>query len=319
MKYPDFDIEYYKLFNNDLSNFDNNELRKHYFDQGIYENRIISELSFNMKYPDFYINDYKANYQLYLYSEIHIKQHYNIYYINLVNKFNMLNNNIFSYINVITVAKIGSTMFNTILYDHHYHSLNVLIYIIENKTNNLIISGIRNPIDRNISYFFETYNLSFIDIRMKCNDYKGEYHTGIDNISIIDKDTDQLIDLFYKQNYHTTFNNWFNEYFDILNFDINSNSFDKEKGWGIFKVKNNNYILLYTLEKINNLENELLKLDIKLKSENVADNKIYSKKYKEFKQKIKISDKYKKDLLNTDIMRFFYSDDDIKNMYKKYV
>ena len=125
--------------------------------------------------------------------------------------------------------------------------------------------------------------------------------------------------LIYKQNYDTTFNNWFNEYFDILNFDINSNSFDKEKGWGIFKVKNNNYILLYTLEKINNLENELLKLDIKLKSENVADNKIYSKKYKEFKQKIKISDKYKKDLLNTDIMRFFYSDDDIKNMYKKYV
>lgn len=54
-KYPDFDLNYYILFNNDLySTFKNfNEFYIHYINYGVNENRIISEKSFLNKYANY--------------------------------------------------------------------------------------------------------------------------------------------------------------------------------------------------------------------------------------------------------------------------
>ena len=64
-----------------------------------------------------------------------------------------------------TVAKVGSSNFLSCNYSqsakihvHHGHSLLTLQNTLNNKSNCLIIVGIRNPIDRNLSYLFQTYN-----------------------------------------------------------------------------------------------------------------------------------------------------------------
>lgn len=39
----------------------------------------------------------------------------------------------------------------------------------------MIVVGIRNPIDRNLSYLFQTYNDNFYnDVKTKTNKYNGE-------------------------------------------------------------------------------------------------------------------------------------------------
>ena len=48
--------------------------------------------------------------------------------------------------------------------------------VLNNKSNCLIIVGIRNPIDRNLSYLFQTYkDKDYNDVKTKKNNYKGEF------------------------------------------------------------------------------------------------------------------------------------------------
>lgn len=68
----------------------------------------------------------------------------------------------FDNINVIRVAKVGSSNFlHSLKHKYkknltHTHSLKYLKDILC-KENQFIIVGIRNPIDRNLSYLFQTY------------------------------------------------------------------------------------------------------------------------------------------------------------------
>ena len=62
-----------------------------------------------------------------------------------------------------TVAKVGSANFLKCKYSqskdiNHGHSLLKLQDTLNKESNCLIIVGIRNPIDRNLSYLFQTYN-----------------------------------------------------------------------------------------------------------------------------------------------------------------
>jgi hypothetical protein len=54
-----FDINFYKLFNDDLIGLSNDELINHYNFYGKIENRIISESDFYNKYPEFNLDEYK--------------------------------------------------------------------------------------------------------------------------------------------------------------------------------------------------------------------------------------------------------------------
>jgi hypothetical protein len=56
------DFKYYRFFNNDLNNFENEELEKHYNDYGKNENRIISEDNFYNKFKYFDYKYYKNKY-----------------------------------------------------------------------------------------------------------------------------------------------------------------------------------------------------------------------------------------------------------------
>lgn len=87
----------------------------------------------------------------------------------------------FKHIEVITVGKVGSANFlpnssnSKSKRVHHGHSLLRLKRVLKTQSNTLIIVGIRDPIERNMSHFFQCYNDNFFnDIRTRVNDYKSK-------------------------------------------------------------------------------------------------------------------------------------------------
>ncbi len=229
-------------------------------------------------------------------------------------------------VKVISLPKTGtSTIYHNIKNKYictHSHSLNKLKYDL-NHRNKLIIVGIRNPIDRNISEFFQNMNLNFLtDLEIKRNNYRGEYNYISDFESLSKKTTNEIINLFFNhdnfKNHHFIFNDWFYEFFDLI--DIKSFTFNKKKGFEFYHLKNSNTLLVYTLEKLNdNLEE--FKTFFNLDSfpiHNDGNNKYYKDIYNDFKKNISFTHDYKNKLLNTNIMNIFYTSEQIQTFYHKY-
>ncbi len=224
-----------------------------------------------------------------------------------------------------TVAKVGSSDFwesakLTGKYKiHHGHSLERLRYTFTNWKNTVTIVGIRNPLDRNISYFFECYKGEYHnDVKVRSNEYKGEMMYFCKPEEICKYEARELISVFFKRNFHKVYNEWFEEFFEITGLD--KMGFDKEKGYQIYKFPGNNYILMYTLEKLNQNAKEICDfLGFKeLVHANDSSEKIYKEKYNEVKKEITFSEEYKKEFLHTRIMDFFYTKDEIKQFFDKY-
>lgn len=239
----------------------------------------------------------------------------------------------FNQVNIITVAKVGSANFLHCNYSQtqnikHNHSLLRLQSVLNNESNCLIIIGIRNPIDRNLSYLFQTFNDNFYnDVKTKKNNYKGEYCyiselsrdiTSIynNNNSINNLSTKKIIDIYFNQKYHNTFNDWFEEFLEITKID----NFDKEKGVDFYNFPNNNTIMIYTLEKLSENEKYICeKLGItNFINRNNSEKRNYKNIYKVVKDTIVYTKEYLDNLLNTDIMRLFYDDDTIKEFYTNF-
>ena len=240
---------------------------------------------------------------------------------------------LFDKVKILTVAKVGSANFLYCNYlqkndIYHGHSLLDIKNTLNNEINCLIIVGIRNPIDRNLSYLFQTFNYNFYnDVKTNKNNYKGEYcyiseistnkisNMNIDNIKI-NSSPEKIIDLYFKQKYHNTFNEWFEEFLEITKID----KFNKDKGIDFYNFPNNNTIMIYTTEKLN--ENNKYISDIlgitNFTNKNDSANREYKEKYEEVKKLIIYEKKYLNNLLDTKIMHLFYSDLDIKNFYNKY-
>jgi hypothetical protein len=227
----------------------------------------------------------------------------------------------FDNINIITVAKVASANFlrcnykNKINEKHHGHSLLHLKNVLEKSKNSLIIVGIRNPIDRNLSYLFQTKgNDLFNDVKTKNNNYKGEYCY----IPEIKPNTSykEIIKLYFKQNYHNTFNEWFREFLEITKI----NSFNRKKGLDFYNFPNNNTIMIYTLEKLNENKAEICDLlgITNFQNTNNSNNREYKNQYKEVKDNIIYKKQYLDNLLNTEIIRLFYNNSDIEKFYLKY-
>lgn len=225
-----------------------------------------------------------------------------------------------------TVAKVGSSNFKKCKYSQstkiqHGHNLLTLKNTLNNKSNCLIIVGIRDPIERNLSYLFQTYTDKYYNhVRTKKNSYKGEFcyiPEVFDTTLKRYARPEVIIDLYFKQKYHNTFNEWFEEFLDITKIT----NFDKDKGVKFYKFPNNNTIMIYTMEKLtanNEYIKEQLGIVSDIENKNNSDYKRYSKIYKEVKKKIVYKKEYLDNLLNTDIMRLFYNENDINFFYSKY-
>ena len=218
---------------------------------------------------------------------------------------------------IYTVAKVGSsTLYHSLNKKYkveHGHSLLFLEDVLKNKSNCLFIAGIRNPINRNLSYFFQTYKDKFYnEVKTKKNDYKGEYCYNKDLIDC--NDSNKYIKAFHNFEYLYSFNDWFYEFLNLTNI----REFDKDKGYQLYKLDNNNTLLFYTLESLNKNKKDLCKLleITKIKDSNKTSDKGYSKLYSDVKKNIKYKKSYITDLLDTDIIKLFYNQNEIDEFKK---
>ena len=234
-------------------------------------------------------------------------------------------------IHIITPAKVASrTLYDYISKEknstivenvYHNHYLPNLKNIVNSQKNKIIIVGVRNPIERKISYILKNHTLQYCSkscprhplrgVCTKKNNYKGDYSCYIPpNVS-----DNEFIEAYFKVDIHNTFIDWLEEFIEIINID--NFNFDKNKGVDFYNLSNGNKLIIYTKEKLNNNFNTILKyLDI------TFDNKIENKnvnnteRYKNIKNKITYTHDYVNMLLNNDVIKLFYTDQDIE-MFRK--
>jgi len=239
----------------------------------------------------------------------------------------------FNKVKVLTVPKVGSANFLHCTYSKskdvtHGHNLLHLRKALEKESHCLIIVGVRNPIDRNLSHLFQSFNDKVCnDVGTRKNGYNGEYcyisgmsdqREGVwkNNNIKINFTPEKIIKLYFKKNYHNIFNDWFQEFLELTNIS----SFDKCKGLDFYDFPNNNTIMIYTMEKLS--QNTGCILDMlsarNLVNSNDSKKRGYHDIYQEVKEKITYKREYLDNLLDTEVMRLFYNKSDIAYFYSKY-
>ena len=155
-KYSDFDIEFYKNFNKDLNFNNDNDVYKHYINNGINEKRLISQNDFYKLYPNFNTLIYKISDDNFKnFNDINLMYHYHNYgknenrdhYNNLLEIYKLFDINFYKTFN-------KDLKFNSD-YDLVYH------YINNSKKENRLIS--KND-------FYKLYPQFNIDIYKYYND-----------------------------------------------------------------------------------------------------------------------------------------------------
>lgn len=247
-------------------------------------------------------------------------------------------------INIISVYKTGTcTMHNSTLKKYkdakHSHDVNKIKYLLDNEKDRLIIVGVRNPISRDLSEMFQSFDnvancskdekiksiikkyFTFKDTETLLSYYfDKEFHNKI--VDKFNKDfnipnCDYFNDLHYINFNHNRMEIWFKEFFNITK--INKKSFDKEKGFCVYNYPNNNRILVYTLEKLNENKEKIFEiLNInEFVQNNIGCEKWYNEAYKEAKKEITYKKEFLDNLLQTEEVNFFYTKKDIEKFYSK--
>lgn len=198
---------------------------------------------------------------------------------------------------------------------HYKTKMFFLLKLLKNNKKLKIISLVREPISRNISFYFQDFQIPLMEIS------SNRDTTISKNINI-----EVFIDDFFKNFNHTNGINWFDnelkKYFDL---NIYKYPFDKERGYSIIK-KDNIEFLIIKLEKLNrlkkgNLFNDFLNVkNFNLTRKNDSKEKWYDCIYKDFKESIVFSEKYINRIYNSKYMRHFYTNEEIlkfKNYYNE--
>lgn len=151
-----------------------------------------------------------------------------------------------------------------------------------------ILSAMRNPIDRNISAFFQNLEQE------------------------INANIKKLMKNFLESYNHQIPERWFEaQFLEALGVDIYRYPFDKKRGWGSFDCRNYK-CLLVTAEaddpkKVEGL-NSFLGTDIKsLPRKNIGAGKQYSVLYRKFKERLILPESYIDSQLNTRVVSHFYT------------
>ena len=213
-------------------------------------------------------------------------------------------------------GKVGSTSFQSSIKNSKYYNNIVENYntfgikthnhmvakdVLKKYKNILIVLGIRLPINRNISCFWENINL-----KNHFPNYRNDNIT-----SIVNK---------YKEIYNNNINDSFlSESFELLDIIINDIKFDFDKKYYVTS-KNSNNILIYRFEDFEYLiKNVFPKYDIIIKKDHYPSyKKDYYNKYLLHKRKYKVDKIEKKRIRNSIYLNKFYTKEEIKNHINEY-
>ncbi len=169
-----------------------------------------------------------------------------------------------------------------------------------------IICLFRDPLERNISAFFEVFEL----------------HTG-EKTAEFTGDFEKMKQLFYEKLNHTFPLNWFEkQFFEATDINVFDYNYNKEKGYQLLK-KGHIEVLLINSNVTDPIKEKLICdfCDLKtfnLKNRNVSSTKEYAEYYKEFKYNIKFSKEYLNELYDSNYAKHFFTEKHIENQKEKW-
>lgn len=188
-------------------------------------------------------------------------------------------------------------------------------YSLSRRKKIKIIVGVREPISRNVSMFFqELYSWIF------------RYMTGFPGkktwlSSNRDEGMGFLYDAFrcaYDHNYGVE---WFdNEFRKVTGIDVYEHDFDKELGYTVIN-KGKYEVFIYKIENLKYLTEELsgfLAKKIVIGNGNTGSKKWYSDVYREFINTFRFEDEYVDSLCNSKFTKHFYTKSEIINIKDKF-
>lgn len=196
--------------------------------------------------------------------------------------------------------------FSNVVHTHN-HSEAAELYgrnVAERKT--VIITGVREPLSRCISAYFQ--NISDSSNRWW---YVGEKEF------VMDRSIDWLVDDFNKKSpshVDAVVRPWFEQYVNSVDLPLT----DFEKVSSYWKAQRDNVAFyLYKLETLSEVLNDILAEPyferVRFRNENEGEQKWYGEKYKDFKKAYRITrTSYEKIYGNIDYVRFFYRKHDLQ-------
>jgi hypothetical protein len=224
---------------------------------------------------------------------------------------------------VYQMGKVGSmSIYNSLKSQYsgitlHRHELSapddwqvqtLLTHALVNKQPLKLISMVREPVGRNISAFFQNFEV-ITSIAPKDSKFSLP---ELNNIYFSNPKMD-----------HTAPITWYDEKVKkLFGIDVYAEPFPKEEGWII--IKNANVELLLMKAEISDEKKTLLVKeftgvkDFRLMPSNVSEDKDYATLYSEFKKAIQFPAGYLDSLYNSSLMQHFYTAAEIEKMRQKW-
>ncbi len=180
-------------------------------------------------------------------------------------------------------------------------------YVFEKQRKYKVISLFRNPIERNLSAFFDAFELY---MGMPPHRFKGSFQ--------------DLERAFHKNLDHSYCKDWFDSQFkngtgiDVYDFD-----FDSQKGYKTLS-SNQTDVMLLKNDLDDTLKSKLIGNfcsieNFKLNNVNITSTKKGAKLYADFKSHIRFSKAYLEEQLESKYMNHFFTEEEKKVLYKKWL
>jgi hypothetical protein len=185
-----------------------------------------------------------------------------------------------------------------------------------------IISLTRDPIERNLSAFFE--NLEFKTLKENCSWLVESDYYKITPLKVNLDDFDNLTARFFDRFYHESPLDFFDrELKKVFEIDVYSCSFPKSEGYKIYEGEKADALIL-KLEKLNQCSLPAFKefLDIEnidLIGSNIGSEKDYAVFYSRFKNDIRLPESYINKMYQSRYMQHFYSDLEIEKLRARWL
>lgn len=173
-----------------------------------------------------------------------------------------------------------------------------------------IITFVREPIARNISAFFQTYDWF---VSMPEEQYKNNREAYLQEVS----------KNFFEKYPHDMPLTWFDDELKLaFGIDVFAREFPKNKGYKIYEGEFVD-VLVLKLEKMNEIINDAIEKFLNIKSfrlikSNIGKDKNYSALYKDLLPSIVIPKSYIERMYNSKYTKHFYSQEEIENFKIKW-
>lgn len=177
---------------------------------------------------------------------------------------------------------------------------------IQNNQAASVITTIREPIERNVSAFFEVFRYYN---KIEASDYQG--------------DTGFLQEQFLKLVPHDYPLTWLDEELKkMLGINVYKKPFDFQKKHQQYSKNKLNLLLLRVdlsdTEKESQIDQLLGISDLKLVRHNVGSEKTYAKLYEQFKRNLKLPQNYVEQMLGSKYCSHFYSPKERQDLFEKW-